>query len=89
MLTLEGTKFQYLTGVSDPETISPDGYTLDQHYLEQPGRKADVVQLLLDTSPTSTSTPRGRSGSGGHRHQPKSFGDARIRCSWKPGPALT
>ncbi|MDI7862843.1 alpha/beta hydrolase [Rhizobiaceae bacterium n13] len=48
LLTLDGTRFQYFTGVSDPEAISPDGYTLDQHYLELPGRKAHLIELLLD-----------------------------------------
>lgn len=48
LLTFEGTKFQYLTGVSDPEAISPDGYTLDQHYIDLPGRKAHLIDLLLD-----------------------------------------
>ncbi|QRM56958.1 alpha/beta hydrolase [Sinorhizobium sp. BG8] len=48
LLTLEGTKFQYFTGVVDPEAISPDGYTLDQGYLDLPGRKARMLELLLD-----------------------------------------
>lgn len=48
LLTLEGTKFQYFTGVSDPAAISPDGYTLDQHYLDLPGRKTRLIDLLLD-----------------------------------------
>ncbi len=48
LLTLEGTKFQYFTGVADPESISPDGYTLDQLYLDLPGRKAHLIDLLLD-----------------------------------------
>lgn len=45
MLTLETTRWQYTHGVSDPTTISPDGYTLDAHYLERPG--AEDVQLDL------------------------------------------
>ncbi|MBZ9653653.1 alpha/beta fold hydrolase [Phyllobacterium lublinensis] len=48
LLTLEGTKFQYFTGVADPEAISPDGYTMDQCYLDMPGRKAHLIDLLLD-----------------------------------------
>jgi pimeloyl-ACP methyl ester carboxylesterase len=45
MLTLETTRWQYLHGVADPERVSPDGYTLDAHYLGRPG--AGDVQLDL------------------------------------------
>jgi pimeloyl-ACP methyl ester carboxylesterase len=39
------TVWQYTHGVSDVSTISPDGYSLDNHYLARPG--ADDVQLDL------------------------------------------
>jgi pimeloyl-ACP methyl ester carboxylesterase len=45
MLTPETTHWQYTHGVSDPAQVSPDGYTLDAHYLMRP--RADVVQLDL------------------------------------------
>jgi pimeloyl-ACP methyl ester carboxylesterase len=45
MLTPETTRWQYVHGVADPSAVSPDGYTLDLHYLGRPG--ADVVQLDL------------------------------------------
>jgi pimeloyl-ACP methyl ester carboxylesterase len=45
MLTPQTTQWQYTHGVADPSTISPDGYTLDNHYLERPG--AEDVQLDL------------------------------------------
>jgi pimeloyl-ACP methyl ester carboxylesterase len=48
LLTLEGTRSQYLTGVRDPEAISPDGWTLDQHFLDLPGRKEAQVALAFD-----------------------------------------
>jgi pimeloyl-ACP methyl ester carboxylesterase len=41
----ETTEWQYTHGVSDPTRVSPDGYSLDNHYLERPG--ADEVQLDL------------------------------------------
>lgn len=44
----DGIRFQYLTGVSDPDLIAPDGYMLDQHYLEPVERKAAMMALLLD-----------------------------------------
>ena len=33
------TRGQYEEGVRSPELIAPDGWTLDQHFLDQPGRK--------------------------------------------------
>ncbi|MCP2243095.1 alpha/beta fold hydrolase [Lentzea aerocolonigenes] len=46
MLALEYTKFGYLEGARDPETISPDTWTLDQHYLDL--RPEPQVDLALD-----------------------------------------
>jgi pimeloyl-ACP methyl ester carboxylesterase len=43
LLTPATTKWQYTHGVSDPTAVSPDGYTLDDHYLARPG--ADEIQL--------------------------------------------
>jgi len=45
MLTPETTYWQYSHGVADPTRISPDGYTLDDHYLTREG--AADVQLDL------------------------------------------
>src|SRR5215468_8179223 len=45
MLQPETTVFQYTHGVADPSLVSPDGYTLDNHYLARPG--ADEIQLDL------------------------------------------
>ncbi|NGY62968.1 alpha/beta hydrolase [Lentzea sp. NEAU-D13] len=46
MLALECTKFGYLEGVRDPEAISPDTWTLDQHYLDL--RPQPQIDLALD-----------------------------------------
>ncbi|MGW4209423.1 alpha/beta fold hydrolase [Lentzea sp. NPDC004789] len=46
MLALEYTRFGYLEGARDPETISPDTWTLDQHYLDL--RPEPQVDLALD-----------------------------------------
>ncbi|GAB2839369.1 alpha/beta fold hydrolase [Lentzea nigeriaca] len=46
MLALEYTKFGYLEGVRDPEAISPDTWTLDQHYLDL--RPQPQIDLALD-----------------------------------------
>ncbi|MEU1185950.1 alpha/beta hydrolase [Streptomyces sp. NPDC005820] len=48
LLTLAGTRGQYETGVPDPELIAPEGWTLDQHFLDLPGRKEAQSALLFD-----------------------------------------
>lgn len=48
LLTLDGTRGQYLAGTRDPEAVSPDGWTLDQHFLDLPGRKEAQVALAFD-----------------------------------------
>ncbi|GAA3095791.1 alpha/beta fold hydrolase [Streptosporangium carneum] len=48
LLTLEATRGQYEGGASDPEAIAPDGWTLDQHFLDLPGRKESQVALAFD-----------------------------------------
>ncbi|HTU72925.1 MAG TPA: alpha/beta hydrolase [Trebonia sp.] len=45
MVKPETTVWQYTHGVPDPTSVSPDGYTLDNHYLTRPG--ADEIQLDL------------------------------------------
>lgn len=48
ILELPVTKAQYEGGTADPSLIAPDGWTLDQHFLDLPGRKDIQVQMLLD-----------------------------------------
>jgi pimeloyl-ACP methyl ester carboxylesterase len=45
LLTAETTRFQYTHGARNPERISPDSYTFDQHFLDRPGN--DAIQLDL------------------------------------------
>jgi pimeloyl-ACP methyl ester carboxylesterase len=47
-LAPETTLFQYTHGVSDPSLISPDGRSLDDHYLARPGAHEAQLDLLLD-----------------------------------------
>jgi len=47
-LTLAATRDQYLGGAGDPDAIAPDGWTLDQHFLDLPGRKQIQVDLAFD-----------------------------------------
>lgn len=45
VLALQTTMFQYTHGVQDVSRISPDSWTLDQHFLDRPGN--DAIQLNL------------------------------------------
>src|SRR5512143_660535 len=44
-LTLEATKWQYTNGVRDVKKISPDGWNMDQYFLDREGN--DKIQLEL------------------------------------------
>jgi pimeloyl-ACP methyl ester carboxylesterase len=44
----ETTIWQYTHGVPDPTLVSPDGYTLDNHYLDRPGAHEIQLDLFLD-----------------------------------------
>ena len=48
ILHLEGTKWQYVHGVADPDSVAPEGYTLDAALLERPGNKDIQLDLFLD-----------------------------------------
>ena len=48
LLTLPITRSQYLQGTSNPDAIAPDGWTLDQHFLDLPGRKQIQADLAFD-----------------------------------------
>lgn len=48
LFTLAATRAQYEGGTSDPESIAPEGWLLDQHFLDQPGRKQAQLALAYD-----------------------------------------
>jgi pimeloyl-ACP methyl ester carboxylesterase len=48
ILTLEGTRWQYAQGVTIPESVAPESYTLDWALLERPGNKEIQLDLCLD-----------------------------------------
>lgn len=48
LLTPAGTRSQYETGVPDPSLVAPDGWVLDQYFLDLPGRKEAQVALAFD-----------------------------------------
>ncbi|MEH6305510.1 alpha/beta hydrolase [Olivibacter sp. CPCC 100613] len=47
-VTLEGTKFQYLSGVTDTSLVAPESYTLDQYFLDRRGSDEIQLDLLRD-----------------------------------------
>jgi len=48
LFTLETTRWQYLEGVAQPSRVAPEGYLLDQMFLEQPGQQDIQLSILLD-----------------------------------------
>jgi pimeloyl-ACP methyl ester carboxylesterase len=46
LLTIEGTKWHYLHGASDPSKISPDNWVIDQAYQDRPGNKDIQLSIL-------------------------------------------
>jgi pimeloyl-ACP methyl ester carboxylesterase len=48
ILTLEGTRWQYTYGVTNPESVAPESYTLDWALLERPGNNEIQLDLFLD-----------------------------------------
>ena len=48
ILHLEGTRWQYMEGVSDTSLLAPEAYTLDALLMERPGNKDIQLDLFLD-----------------------------------------
>lgn len=47
-VTMQELRFQYFTGVTDPELIAPETYTLDQYFLNQPDADEKQLDLIGD-----------------------------------------
>lgn len=47
-LTLPATRAQHTDGAANPELVNPDSWTLDQHWLDAPGRAQIMLDLLYD-----------------------------------------
>ncbi|CAG6390751.1 alpha/beta fold hydrolase [Streptomyces cocklensis] len=58
ILTLAATRGQYEGGTADPASVAPDGWTLDQHFLDLPGRKEAQIDLALDYHTNVEQYPR-------------------------------
>ncbi|MEU6235907.1 alpha/beta fold hydrolase, partial [Kitasatospora sp. NPDC047058] len=48
LFTLPVTRSQYEGGTAEPALVDPDGWTLDQHHLDRPGRREAQTELALD-----------------------------------------
>jgi pimeloyl-ACP methyl ester carboxylesterase len=48
LLTLPGTRGQYEAGVRNTALLAPDGWTLDQHFLDLPDRIEAQIALAFD-----------------------------------------
>ncbi len=57
-LELDGTRWQYLHGVPDPSTISPDNWHHDQFLLDRPGNKEIQLDLFLSYGTNVTEYPK-------------------------------
>lgn len=56
--TAASVKWQYLEGVRDPSTVSPDGYTLEGMQVSRPGNAEIQLDLLLDYASNVALYPR-------------------------------
>ncbi|CAL1713311.1 unnamed protein product [Somion occarium] len=48
LLTLESTKWQYVSGAPNPESIAPETYHLDYYLMTRPGNAHIQLDLILD-----------------------------------------
>jgi pimeloyl-ACP methyl ester carboxylesterase len=48
VLTLDGTRWQYTHGVTNPDSVAPETYTLDMALMERPGNKDIQLDLFLN-----------------------------------------
>ncbi len=48
LLTFDGTRMQYITGIQDPEAIAPESYILDWALLQRPGNQDIQLDFLFN-----------------------------------------
>lgn len=58
LFTLPVTRGQYEGGTTDPTLVDPAGWTLDQHFLDSPGRDQAQTALALDYHSNVEAYPR-------------------------------
>lgn len=57
LLTLDMTRGQYEGGTAQPELVAPDGWTMDQHFLDRPDRRQPQLDLAFDYKSNLTRYP--------------------------------
>ncbi|MDB6052303.1 MAG: hydrolase (pyridoxal phosphatase) Cof [Pseudomonas sp.] len=57
VLNLEGVRYQYVHGVTHPELIAPESYTLDVLLMQRPGNDEIQLDLFLDYANNLTLYP--------------------------------
>lgn len=57
LFTLAATRAQYEGGTADPALVAPEGWLLDQYFLDQPGRKQAQLALAYDYESTLDAYP--------------------------------
>jgi pimeloyl-ACP methyl ester carboxylesterase len=68
LLTADATRSQYQHGTTDPELLAPEGWLLDQHFLDLPGRKQAQLALAYDYKSNIAAYPDWQAWL--RRHQP-------------------
>ncbi|XVV01791.1 alpha/beta fold hydrolase [Actinosynnema sp. CA-248983] len=58
LMTLAFTRSQYEDGTTDRTLVDPDAWTLDQHFLDRPGRTEIQIDLALDYHTNVAEYPR-------------------------------
>lgn len=58
ILTIEGTKWQYVHGVGDEALVSPDNWHHDQYLLDRPGNKEIQLDMFLNYGTNIPEYPR-------------------------------
>ena len=66
-LQLGATRSQYVEGVADPGSVNPDLWTLDQHFLDLPGRDRVMLDLIYDYTSNLALYPEWHAYLRGHR----------------------
>jgi pimeloyl-ACP methyl ester carboxylesterase len=77
-LQLDATRAQCIEGVADPERLNPDLWTLDQHFLDLPGRDQVMLDLFYDYTSNVALYPMWQSYLREQRPPP-----------WSPGAPMT
>ncbi|CAL9523678.1 Haloalkane dehalogenase [Streptomyces sp. enrichment culture] len=67
LFTPAATRAQYEDGTADPALVAPEGWLLDQHFLDRPGRKQAQLALAYDYRSNLAAYPVWQAWLRGHR----------------------